>query len=57
VFRRRRVIVVAFIGARAEATCRETIPDRSAARIAKNGGVVQINFYSLFVDQKNVARK
>src|SRR5204862_7269686 len=29
-------------------------PDDLLRRIAKNGGVVQINFYSLFVDQKTV---
>jgi membrane dipeptidase len=31
------------------------IPDDLLKRIAKNGGVVQINFYSLFIDQKTVA--
>ena len=31
------------------------IPDDLLKRIAKNGGVVQVNFYSLFVDQKTVA--
>jgi membrane dipeptidase len=31
------------------------IPDDLLKRIAQNGGVVQVNFYSLFVDQKTVA--
>src|SRR5258707_12977508 len=30
------------------------IPDDLLRRIAQNGGVVQINFYSLFIDQKTV---
>src|SRR2546430_11231995 len=41
--------------ARALSNVPRNIPDDLLKRIAKNGGVVQINFYSLFVDQKTVA--
>src|SRR5438128_3283138 len=41
--------------ARALSDVPRNIPDDLLKRIAKNGGVVQINFYSLFIDQKTVA--
>src|SRR5262245_30706195 len=41
--------------ARALSNVPRNIPDDLLKRIGKNGGVVQINFYSLFVDQKTVA--
>src|SRR5581483_1053858 len=41
--------------ARAISNVARNIPDDLLKRIAKNGGVVQVNFYSLFVDQKTVA--
>ncbi len=41
--------------ARALSNVPRNIPDDLLRRIAKNGGVVQINFYSLFIDQKTVA--
>ena len=41
--------------ARAVSNVPRNIPDDLLKRIAKNGGVVQVNFYSLFVDQKTVA--
>ena len=41
--------------ARALSNVPRNIPDDLIRRIAKNGGVVQVNFYSLFVDQKTVA--
>ena len=41
--------------ARALSNVPRNIPDDLLRRIAKNGGVVQVNFYSLFVDQKTVA--
>jgi membrane dipeptidase len=41
--------------ARAISNVPRNIPDDLLKRIAKNGGVVQVNFYSLFVDQKTVA--
>ena len=41
--------------ARALSNVPRNIPDDLLKRIAKNGGVVQVNFYSLFVDQKTVA--
>jgi len=41
--------------ARALSNGPRNIPDDLLKRIAKNGGVVQVNFYSLFVDQKTVA--
>jgi len=40
---------------RALSNVARNIPDDLLKRIAKNGGVVQVNFYSLFVDQKTVA--
>src|SRR5881396_2748750 len=41
--------------ARALSNVPRNIPDDLLRRIARNGGVVQVNFYSLFVDQKTVA--
>src|SRR5436190_6212495 len=41
--------------ARALSNVPRNIPDDLLRRIAKNGGVVQVNFYSLFIDQKTVA--
>src|SRR3989475_1836317 len=41
--------------ARALSNVPRNIPDDLLKRIARNGGVVQVNFYSLFVDQKTVA--
>src|SRR5881296_2000492 len=41
--------------ARALSNVPRNIPDDLLKRIAKNGGVVQVNFYSLFIDQKTVA--
>src|SRR5438128_4314981 len=41
--------------ARALSNVPRNIPDDLLRRIAKNGGVVQVNFYSLFVDQTTVA--
>ena len=41
--------------ARALSDVPRNIPDDLLRRIAKNGGVVQVNFYSLFIDQKTVA--
>src|SRR5438552_10749061 len=41
--------------ARALSNVPRNIPDDLLKRIARNGGVVQVNFYSLFVDQTTVA--
>src|SRR5712691_750049 len=48
-------IVATHSSARALSNVPRNIPADLLRRIAKNGGVVQINFYSLFVDQKTVA--
>jgi membrane dipeptidase len=48
-------IIASHSSARALSNVPRNIPDELLKRIAKNGGVVQINFYSLFVDQKTVA--
>src|SRR6476469_2913971 len=40
--------------ARALSNVPRNVPDDLLQRIGQNGGVVQINFYSLFVDQKTV---
>src|SRR6266480_941213 len=48
-------IIASHSSARALSNVPRNIPDDLLKRIAKNGGVVQINFYSLFVDQKTVA--
>jgi membrane dipeptidase len=41
--------------ARALSNVPRNIPDDLLRRIGKNGGVVQVNFYSLFIDQKTVS--
>jgi membrane dipeptidase len=48
-------IIASHSSARALSNVPRNIPDDLLRRIAKNGGVVQINFYSLFIDQKTVA--
>ena len=48
-------IIASHSSARALSNVPRNIPDDLLRRIAKNGGVVQINFYSLFVDQKTVS--
>ncbi len=48
-------IIASHSSARALSNVARNIPDDLLRRIAKNGGVVQINFYSFFVDQKTVA--
>src|SRR6266550_2916937 len=48
-------IIASHSSARALSNVPRNIPDELLRRIAKNGGVVQVNFYSLFVDQKTVA--
>src|SRR5215510_9163120 len=47
-------IIASHSSARALSNVLRNIPDDLLKRIAKNGGVVQINFYSLFIDQKTV---
>jgi membrane dipeptidase len=48
-------IIASHSSARALSNVPRNIPDDLLRRIAKNGGVVQVNFYSLFVDQKTVS--
>src|SRR3989454_9671972 len=48
-------IIASHSSARALSNVPRNIPDDLLRRIAKTGGVVQIHFYSLFVDQKTVA--
>lgn len=48
-------IIASHSSARAVSNVPRNIPDDLLKRIAKNGGVVQINFYSVFVDEKTVA--
>lgn len=48
-------VIASHSSARALSNVPRNIPDDLLRRIAKNGGVVQVNFYSLFVDQKTVA--
>jgi len=48
-------IIASHSSARALSNVPRNIPDDLLRRIAKNGGVVQVNFYTLFVDQKTVA--
>src|SRR6266550_8940717 len=48
-------IIASHSSARALSNVPRNIPDDLLKRIAKNGGVIQVNFYSLFVDQKTVA--
>jgi membrane dipeptidase len=48
-------IIASHSSARALSDVSRNIPDELLKRIAKNGGVVQVNFYSVFVDAKTVA--
>ena len=48
-------VIASHSSARALSNVQRNIPDDLLKRIAQNGGVVQINFYSLFIDQKTVA--
>jgi len=48
-------IIASHSSARALSNVPRNIPDDVLKRIAKNGGVVQVNFYSVFVDVKTVA--
>lgn len=48
-------VIASHSSARALSNVPRNIPDDLLKRIAKNGGVVQVNFYSLFIDQKTVA--
>ena len=48
-------IIASHSSARALSNEPRNIPDNLLKRIAKNGGVVQVNFYSVFVDEKTVA--
>ena len=47
-------IIASHSSARALSDVPRNIPDDLLKRIAKNGGVVQVNFYSVFVDAKTV---
>src|SRR5437016_3993770 len=47
-------IIASHSSARALSNVPRNIPDDLLRRIAKNGGVIQVNFYSLFVDQKAI---
>ena len=47
-------IIASHSSARALSNVPRNIPDDLLKRIAKNGGVVQVNFYSVFVDEKTV---
>ena len=47
-------IIASHSSARALSNVPRNIPDDLLRRIAKNGGVVQVNFYSEFVDEKTV---
>jgi membrane dipeptidase len=48
-------IIASHSSARALSDVPRNIPDDLLKRIAKNGGVVQVNFYSVFVDAATVA--
>ena len=48
-------IIASHSSARALSNVPRNIPDDLLKRIAKNGGVVQVNFYSAFVDNATVA--
>jgi membrane dipeptidase len=48
-------IIASHSSARALSNVPRNIPDDLLKRIAKNGGVVQVNFYSVFVDTKTVS--
>jgi membrane dipeptidase len=47
-------IIASHSSARALSDVPRNVPDDLLKRIAKNGGVVQVNFYSVFVDAKTV---
>jgi len=47
-------IIASHSSARALSNVPRNIPDDLLRRIAQNGGVVQVNFYSYFIDQKTV---
>ncbi|HEY8205622.1 MAG TPA: membrane dipeptidase, partial [Pyrinomonadaceae bacterium] len=51
----RAPIIASHSSARALSNVPRNIPDDLLKRIAKNGGVVQVNFYSMFVDVTTVA--
>ncbi len=48
-------IIASHSSARALSNVPRNIPDDLLRRIAKNGGVIQVNFYSVFVDAANMA--
>src|ERR1043165_1469680 len=48
-------IIASHSSARALSNVPRNIPDDLLRRIAKNGGVVQVNFYSMFVDTDTVS--
>jgi membrane dipeptidase len=48
-------IIASHSSARSLSDVPRNIPDDLLKRIAKNGGVVQVNFYTVFVDAKTVA--
>lgn len=48
-------IIASHSSARALSNVPRNIPDDLLRRIAKNGGVIQVNFYSVFVDTATVA--
>jgi len=48
-------IIASHSSARALSNVPRNIPDDLLRRIAKNGGVIQVNFYSVFVDTKTVS--
>lgn len=48
-------IIASHSSARALSNVSRNIPDDLLKRIAKNGGVVQVNFYSVFVDAETVS--
>ncbi len=48
-------IIASHSSARALSNVPRNIPDELLRRIAKNGGVVQVNFYSVFVDTNTVS--
>jgi membrane dipeptidase len=50
-------IIASHSSARALSNVPRNIPDDLLKRIAKNGGVVQVNFYSEFVDEKTVGQQ
>jgi membrane dipeptidase len=47
-------VIASHSSARALANHRRNIPDELLRRIARNGGVVMVNFYSGFIDQKAI---